>query len=60
MDNIVNLVSTVGFPTAACIAIFYLYNKCLTEIKDAIANNTRALTLLTSKLEVNTDKNAEE
>lgn len=59
MNDVVNLISTLGFPAAACVAIFYLYNKCLTEIKDAIANNTRALTILTAKLGVNDEESAE-
>ena len=32
MDEFNTLISSVGFPIAACIALFYLYNKTVTEL----------------------------
>lgn len=32
INTIVQSVSTIGFPITACIAMFYLYNKILTEL----------------------------
>ena len=49
MDNIVQIISTVGFPIAACIALFWQNNR----LSESINNNTAALTELRHQLEVN-------
>lgn len=43
MTQIINIISSVGFPIAACIALFYMINKELRQVREAIDNNTRAL-----------------
>ena len=48
MDGIVQLISTVGFPIAACIALFWQNNK----LSEAINTNTAALVDLKHMLEV--------
>lgn len=55
---ITQFVSTVGFPIAACIAMFWMVNKQndnhkqeIDKMSEALNNNTIALTKLTDKLE---------
>lgn len=48
MDDIMQLISTVGFPVAACIALFWQNNK----LSEAISTNTAALVELKHTLEV--------
>lgn len=54
---ITQFVSTVGFPIAACIAMFWMVNKQndnhkqeIDKMSEALNNNTIALTKLTDKL----------
>ena len=55
---ITQFVSTVGFPIAACVAMFWMVNKQndnhkqeIDKMSEALNNNTIALTKLTDKLE---------
>lgn len=55
--SILEIISSVGFPIACCIAMFFLQNKItenhkkeMSEMKNAIDNNTVALTKLIEKL----------
>lgn len=55
--SILEIISTVGFPIACCIAMFVQQNKMsenhkneMLEMKSAIDNNTIALTKLIEKL----------
>ena len=55
--TILEIISTVGFPIACCIAMFVQQNKMsenhkkeMSEMKSAIDNNTIALTKLIEKL----------
>lgn len=55
--SIIEIISTVGFPIACCIAMFVQQNKMsenhkneMLEMKNAIDNNTIALTKLIEKL----------
>lgn len=57
MSSILEIISTVGFPIACCIAMFLQQNKItenhkneMSEMKNAIDNNTIALTKLIEKL----------
>lgn len=61
MADMVNLVSTVGFPIAMCLIIMYYWNnqysKTIEELKgtisrltDVVADNTKALALLEQRL----------
>lgn len=43
MQEATTLISTVGFPIAACIAMFYMINKTLKEFKVVIENHTKAI-----------------
>ena len=61
MTEIVNVISTVGFPIAMCLIIMYFWNnqysKTMQELKetisrltDVVADNTKALALLEQRL----------
>lgn len=58
MENIVYLISNVGFPIAVSIALFYqmsktneTYLKLLREFQDIINNNTQSINLLKETVE---------
>lgn len=46
-NNLVSLVSNVGFPIAVCIYLFYSNEK----LRGVIEENTKAITALTFKVE---------
>ena len=61
MTEIVNMISSVGFPIAMCLIIMYFwtnqYSKTMQELRDTIsrltdvvADNTKALALLEQRL----------
>lgn len=57
VSSILEIISSVGFPIACCIAMFVQQNKItenhkneLLEMKSAIDNNTIALTKISEKL----------
>lgn len=58
MNEVVTLISTVGFPAAMCLILMYYmfkreeeHSKEMKEFQKAINNNTAAITKLVSKLE---------
>ena len=60
ITNVITAISTVGFPIVGCIALFvalYKQNENhkneMNELKEAIINNTIALTKLSDKIEFN-------
>lgn len=60
MNEIVELINSVGFPIAMCIALFYMNNgalktqqQTLTEIQQVVKTNTAALENLTDQLKDN-------
>lgn len=60
MNEIVELINSVGFPIAMCIALFYMNNgalktqqQTLTEIQQVVKTNTAALETLTDQLKDN-------
>ena len=52
ITEITQLISSVGFPIVACMAMFYMNNKTLTELKDTIQNNTTVIELILQKIGV--------
>lgn len=64
MDNIVQIISNLGFPIGCVIVMFYMWNKereshetevkelreIIAEVKTSIINNTSALNMLVEKL----------
>lgn len=58
MQEVTNLISSVGFPIAACIALFYQLNKTtqshreeISELRQVVENNTLTLQKMIDKLE---------
>lgn len=54
MEQIVNLISTVGVPTALCVIVLIQTNKKVESLEQAIINNTLVIKELLTKL--NQDK----
>lgn len=50
MNEVINAISTVGFPIFMCIMIYQNQTKQLNEITKAITNNTNAISELSKKL----------
>lgn len=60
VQTIVSLIGSLGFPIAACVAMFSMLNKEreehkseMAKVTEAIANNTMALEALRNKLDKN-------
>lgn len=51
MTEVVSIVSQVGFPIAACVALYVMITKTMQKNTDAINNNTNIMTKLVDKLE---------
>ena len=45
-NSIITLVSSLGFPIVACIALFWMMNTTMKEFKETVAENTKAMTEL--------------
>lgn len=57
MDEFAQMISSVGFPIAACVGMFYMYNKILTDltialtrIEDTMLDMTQTLTRVDNTL----------
>lgn len=50
MNELINAISTVGFPIFMCVMIYQNQTKQLNEITKAITNNTNAISDLSKKL----------
>jgi hypothetical protein len=61
MTEIVNMISSVGFPIAMCLIIMYFWNnqysktmqelrEIISRLTDVVADNTKALALLEQRL----------
>lgn len=61
MTEIVNIISSVGFPIAMCLIIMYFWNnqysktmqelrETISRLTDVVADNTKALALLEQRL----------
>ena len=48
--DVAQLVSTVGFPVAASIGMFYLYNKTITELTETLTSMNHTLTNLNNMI----------
>lgn len=55
MQEIANLISTVGFPIAASCGLFWFSNKLVDKITGVISDNTTAINNLVAKLEGETN-----
>ena len=61
MSDVVNIISSVGFPIAMCLVIMYFWNnqytktmqdlrETISRLTDVVADNTKALALLEQRL----------
>lgn len=55
VENIVSLVSSVGFPIVACVFMWRYINSTLAKFTDTMAENTRMISKLCDKLDVKQD-----
>lgn len=51
MNEIVTIISTVGFPIAMCLGMAWFIVKQLQQLKDVVNNNTNVINMLISKME---------
>ena len=51
MDTIISLISSVGFPIAACIYLVFTTNKQIEQLTKAVNDMSTAVTKLSLKLE---------
>lgn len=50
MNDVVSIISTVGFPIAACVAMGYVYVKEIAGMKDSIAKLDKSIEILNEHL----------
>lgn len=50
MNDIVSIISTVGFPISACVAMGYVYVKEIAGMKDSIAKLDKSIEILNEHL----------
>ena len=57
VQDLITIISTLGFPIAACIWMAYYQNTTLQKLTDVIQKNTEMLKELSIRLEGKTDGN---
>ena len=50
MNDVVSIISTVGFPIAACVAMGWVYVKEIAGMKDSIVKLDKSIEILTEHL----------
>lgn len=50
MSTIISMISNIGFPIAAFVAMFWMTNTTLKDLKTVITENTALLTELSTKI----------
>lgn len=50
-QDLVQAISTVGFPIVCCCALFWMINTTMKELKDVIAGLTQSITLMNDRME---------
>ena len=56
VQEFVNAVGSVGFPIVACCGLFYLYDKTIKDIVNALDNVNQTLTQVNSTLDKITNR----
>ena len=51
VQELVNAIGSVGFPIVACCGLFYLYDKTIKDIVNALDNVNQTLTQVNSTLD---------
>ena len=59
-NTIVTLVGSLGFPIAACIALFWMINTTMKEFKETVAENTKAMTELVTTVKAISNRSNED
>lgn len=49
-QDLVQAISTVGFPIVCCCALFWMINTTMKELKDVIAGLTQSITLMNDRM----------
>lgn len=49
-QDLVQAISTVGFPIVCCCALFWMINTTMKELKDVIASLTQSITLMNDRM----------
>lgn len=49
-QELIQAISTVGFPIVCCCALFWMINTTMKELKDAIAGLTQSITLMNDRM----------
>ncbi len=57
MQEVVQLISTVGFPIAACLGMGWYISKTQENLRRVVEENTKAVLLLTERLNRERDEN---
>ena len=55
-NTIIQAIGSVGFPIVACCAMFYLYNKTVTELTQTLTRIDTTIQHLTKRLEFKEEK----
>lgn len=50
-QELVQAISTVGFPIVCCCGLFWMINTTMKELKDVIAKLTQSITLMNDRME---------
>lgn len=50
-QELVQAISTVGFPIVCCCALFWMINTTMKELKSAIIGLTQSITLMNDRME---------
>lgn len=50
-NELLQAISTVGFPIVCCCALFWMINTTMKELKDAITGLTQTVSLINARME---------
>lgn len=52
MNGVIQMINAVGFPIAACVALFYLCNTTIKSNTEALQDVSKTLALILAKLDI--------
>lgn len=56
VSEIIQAIGSVGFPIVACCAMFYLYDKTITKLTNALERIDKTLDKVLDKLDIEVDE----
>ena len=59
-QDIITLVGSLGFPIVACIYLFKVFRAEISELRKAIENNTKVMTRICAKLDIDDEEKKNE